>query len=99
MENNIELVFDKMITNLAGNRFGKNVYMEQIEKKIDVNKKNIVIIPSEIEDIASSFIEGIYKMLGEKYGKPNAVQIMELLAKNEETQEKIENSIKTFGVF
>ena len=99
MTNNIELVFNKMITNLAGNRFGKDVYIEQIEKKIDINQKNIVIFPVQIEDIASSFIEGIYKVLGERYGKLNALEIMELHAENEETQEKIDDSIKTFGVF
>ena len=99
MANNIELVFDKVITNLAGNRYGKEVYTEQIENKIDINQKNIIIFPIEIEDIASSFIEGIYKVLGERHGKINALDIMELQAKNEEAQEKIDNSIKTFGVF
>lgn len=99
MENRIELVFDKLITNLAGNRYGKEVYTDQIEKKIDINKKNIVIFPMEIEDVASSFIEGLYKILGERYGKQNALGIMELQAKNGEAQEKITNSIRTFGVF
>lgn len=99
MENSIELVFDKMITNLAGNRFGKEVYADQIESRININQKNIIIIPIEIEDIASSFIEGIYKILGEQHGKVNALKIMELYAENKETQEKIEDSIRAFGVF
>ena len=84
MENHIELIFPKTITNLAGNRFGKDVYIEQIEKKLDINKKNIIVFPVEIEDIASSFIEGIYKVLGERHGKINALEIMQLFAKNEE---------------
>lgn len=99
MANNIELVFDKRITNLAGNRFGKEVYVNQIEKEVDVNIKNIIIFPIEIEDIASSFIEGIYKVLGERHGKIKALEIMELQSKNVEVQEKIDNSIRTFGVF
>ena len=52
-ENKICLEFDKLITDLAGNRYGVSVYETQVEHNVDFNKINIVIFPYEIEDIAS----------------------------------------------
>lgn len=100
MNNNniIELQFKNTVTNLAGNRLGNDVYLKQIESKLDITVLNVVIFPETIEDIASSFIEGLYKKLGEKYGKSKALNLMELKAKNVETDEKIKESIDTFGV-
>ena len=68
------------------------------KKKLDYTKLNIVVFPEAIEDIASSFIEGIYKFIGEKYGKTKALEIMCLQAENFDAQEKIKESIETFGV-
>lgn len=97
-ENKVFLEFDKLITDLAGNRYGVSVYESQVEQYIDINKLNIVIFPCEIEDIASSFIQGFYKKLGEAQGKMAALEIMELLALNKETQNKIKECIDTYGI-
>lgn len=56
------------------------------------------MFPNAIEDIATSFIEGIYKIIGEKYGKTKALEIMVLRADNCDAQDKIDESIETFGV-
>ena len=98
MENIIVLKFDKTITNLAGNRLGNDTYIQQIEKSLDFDRCNIIVFPRAIEDIASSFIEGLYKKIGEKYGKTKALEIMKLRAENDEANEKIIESIDTFGV-
>ena len=98
MNNRIILQFEKTMTNLAGDRMGNKVYKEKVAPELDENSTNVVVFPSVIEDIASSFIEGMYKELGEKYGKGAARQIMILEAENEETNEKIKESIDTFGV-
>ena len=98
MDNIISLEFEKTITNLAGNRMGNQVYKEKIAPKINTNINNIIVFPVVIEDIASSFIEGIYKELGEQYGKKEAVNIMTLKAENVEADNKIKESIETFGV-
>jgi hypothetical protein len=98
MDNNIRLVFKGTVTNLAGNRFGNEVFLEQVQGKIDEKNKNVVIFPETIEDIASSFIEGFYKYLAEKYGKEKAIEIMKLKAEHPESERKIENSIETYGV-
>lgn len=98
MNNRIILQFEKTITNLAGNRMGNQVYKEKVAPNLDENATNVIVFPYVIEDIASSFIEGMYKELGEKYGKSTAMQIMILEAENKETNEKIKESIDTFGV-
>lgn len=98
MENVIRLEFDKVTTNLAGNRYGNEIFEKQIEKNLDYSKLNIVMFPNAIEDIATSFIEGIYKIIGEKYGKTKALEIMVLRADNCDAQDKIDESIETFGV-
>lgn len=97
-ENNITLVFRKTVTNLAGNRLGNEVFCDQVKDKIDENKLNIVVFPMVIEDIASSFIEGFYKNLAEKYGKDRALHIMQLRAEHPDSARKISDSIRTYGV-
>ena len=99
MEKNIiYLKFDKLITNLSGNRLGVKVYEEQVANCIDPEKQNDVVFPEQIEDIASSFIQGLYSDISENYGKIEALNVMTLTAENEETKEKIEDCIKTYGV-
>lgn len=98
MENNINLVFRKTVTNLAGNRLGNEVFCDQVKDKIDEDKLNIVVFPMVIEDIASSFIEGFYKYLAEKHGKDRALDIMQLRAEHPDSEKKISDSIRTYGV-
>lgn len=97
-KNEITLSFDKMITNLAGNRFGYDIYKEQVKNRIKKGEENIIVFPINIEDIASSFIEGMYKELGEEYGKLTALEIMILHADNSEADNKIKEVIETYGV-
>lgn len=97
-ENRIEIKVDKKLNNLAGNRFGRQIYSEQIKEKVQENERNVVILPSEIEDVASSFIQGIYSEICEKYGREKAHTIMVLCSENQYVMEKINNSIVTYGI-
>lgn len=98
VENKINLVFRNTVTNLAGNRLGNEVFCDQVKDRIDEDKLNIVVFPVVIEDIASSFIEGFYKYLAEKYGKDRALDIMQLRAEHPDSGKKISDSIRTYGV-
>lgn len=99
MEKNIiNLEFDKMITNLSGNRLGVKVFKDQVKDKFVAEKQNEVVFPQQIEDIASSFIQGLYSEISEKYGKIEAQNFLILTSKNNKAQEKIEESIRTYGV-
>ena len=99
MEKNIiNLEFNKLITNLSGNRLGVKVFKDQVKDIFVPGKQNEVVFPEQIEDIASSFIQGLYSEISEKYGKIEAQNFMILTSQNNKAQEKIEESIRTYGV-
>lgn len=94
----IVLNFDKLITNLAGNRFGRKTYADQVKAYIKAEEKNYIILPERIEDIASSFIQGFYSEISENYGKEKALELVEIKSSNPYVVEKIKESIETYGV-
>lgn len=68
MNNNIDLEFNKSITRLAGNPYGREVFNNQVKDKIDYNKINILNFPDNIEKIASSFVQGFFAEIVAKIG-------------------------------
>lgn len=65
--NVIELKFDDNLEVLAGNPFGVDTYKKQLKDKFDINKKNKLIFPSQVDTIASSFVQGIMAEYLKKY--------------------------------
>lgn len=96
--NVIKIQVDKSLSNLAGNRFGRQVYNEQIRNKLKEDMTNTILIPNVIDDVASSFVQGIYSEISEKYGKEKARLLMVLKSENAEVMQKIDDSIKTYGI-
>lgn len=72
---NVNLVFDKSITSLAGNRFGRETYRKQIAGKM-TDEGVSAILPEFIEDVASSFYEGIFAELSERYGTERTHELL-----------------------
>lgn len=70
MKNNtVKLNFDKSVTRLAGYEFGVKTYEDQINGKINFNELPITIeFPEQIVRVASSFVQGFFKTLTEKFG-------------------------------
>lgn len=66
--NNFELKFDNIITKLAGNQLGKQVFREQVKGKIDYKGIIIITIPDRIDTIASSFIQGFFEDIVKNIG-------------------------------
>lgn len=58
MENKIVLTFTNSISRLAGNALGRDIYEKQVKSKIDYTKMNTIVIPTTIEDVAISFVQG-----------------------------------------
>ncbi|MGL5820278.1 MAG: hypothetical protein ACRCYE_01430, partial [Sarcina sp.] len=56
----INLEFDSSLSRLAGNSFGEKIYIDQVMKKINFEKKEKIkiIFPNNIKDIAISFVQG-----------------------------------------
>lgn len=98
-EKRIDLMVDnKTITILTGNKMGREYFKKQVESNLDYNKVNIVHIPDQIEDVGSSFIQGIYYFLCENKDEETALKVMRLSSSNETIKTKVEKSIETYGI-
>lgn len=64
----ILLKFNKTLTKLAGNTYGQDIYEKQIKKQYSYGEKFKIIFPDEIDNIASSFIQGFFGELVNKIG-------------------------------
>ncbi len=63
----IDLVFNKLLTSLAGNQFGVSEFNNQI-KNVDYESEYTIVFPEQIKYIATSFIQGFFKEFVETIG-------------------------------
>ncbi len=68
MEQRIELTFKKDLNKLAGNTFGRTTYKEQVKEKIDFSQKIVFVIPSAVDRMASSFVQGFFDEIVNEIG-------------------------------
>ena len=68
MEQRIELVFAKDLSKLAGNAFGRNTYEKQVKEVIDLSKSTVLVFPSQIDRVASSFVQGFFDAIVNEIG-------------------------------
>ncbi len=87
-----KLQFDPSITRLAGNPYGKEVYDKQLKGKIDFNNVSVIVFPKEIENIASSFVQGFFADIVDNLGFGEAKTKIEIQA-NEKVKEKVQKSL------
>ena len=80
----IALVFDKTETGLAGNPYGKSVYKKQVKDRYtDFSKKLEIVFPDNIEQVASSFVQGFFSELVDEIGYEGIEQNVSIKAKDE----------------
>lgn len=63
MSNGIGLVFDNTLTNLAWYEYGKKVYEQQVQEKIDLNEEFQLVFPKQIKGVASSFVQEFFEQI------------------------------------
>lgn len=63
----IELKFDKLLTSLAGNKFGAEVFENQVVN-VKYDEKYEIIFPERIKYVATSFIQGFFQKFIECFG-------------------------------
>lgn len=70
MTDNVEITlnFDKTISNLTGNKYGRNEFDRQVKDNIAYDKKVILHFPDNIRNIASSFIQGFFDAMVKEIG-------------------------------
>ena len=93
----VKLAFNSQLTGLAGNRFGRETYKKQIADKM-TDQGVVAILPENISDIASSFYEGLFAELSEKYGTDRAHELLVLRTSSDYINQKISDIRETYEV-
>lgn len=93
----VDLKFGKLITSLAGNRYGRETYKNQVSQYVSEDVV-VAMLPEVIEDIASSFLAGFYSELSEKFGFEKAHEMVIIQSSNSYINEKIAAVRETYGV-
>ncbi|MFC3928730.1 hypothetical protein ACVR05_00575 [Streptococcus caprae] len=83
MVKEIKLNFKKTYISLSGNPYGQQIYTEQVKKISDTDDKIRLVFPEQIENIASSFFQGLFKDELEKIGKNAVIKKYELVFENQ----------------
>ena len=93
MSNSINLVFNKTLTKLAGFPYGESVYKEQIKDKVDLFQPCKIVFPSNIEKVASSFVQGFFAEIVKKIGFQGIEDNIEIETVNNELTKDIWNKL------
>ena len=92
-DNIIELEYDKLVTNLTGNKLGRAEFKKQIEPKLDYTKLNVIVFPEQIEDVGMSFFQGLYQEIINKFGKNDIESHFQIKSSHIELVEKFNKII------
>ena len=84
MSNSVSLVFNKTITKLAGFPYGESVYETQIKDKVDLFQPCKIVFPSNIERVASSFVQGLFSEILKAIGYQGVENNIEIETANKE---------------
>ena len=60
---------DRSLTKLAGNIYGRKLFDEQVDGKINMNEPFVIVFPDQIEYLASSFIQGFFGKIYTEIGR------------------------------
>lgn len=84
MSNSVSLVFNKTITKLAGFPYGESIYETQIKDKVDLFQPCKIVFPSNIERVASSFVQGLFSEIVKAIGYQGVEDNIEIETANKE---------------
>ena len=84
MSNSVSLVFNKTITKLAGFPYGESVYETQIKDKVDLFQPCKIVFPSNIERVASTFVQGLFSEIVKAIGYQGVENNIEIETANKE---------------
>lgn len=89
MLNCVTLEFEKTITRVAGFDYGQECYRNQILGKLDYTQPFTLIIPSHIQRIASSFVQGFFADIKKEIGISGIRENMTISSPNEKLKSDI----------
>lgn len=71
---------DKTLTKLAGNSYGRKLFEEQVDGKIDLNQPFEIKFPEQIDYMASSFIQGFFGKIYTEIGRDGMEKNFDIVA-------------------
>lgn len=74
----VSLKFTKTTSRLAGNPYGRQVYDEQVKAYFNPKGRMKIIFPDNIQDVASSFVQGFFKEIIQEIGKKAVFEQIEI---------------------
>lgn len=89
----MNLEFDKTLTGLAGYDLGVNAYERQIKPKINLKENFELYFPDNIEQVAVSFIQGMFRDIVREIGIRGVEQNVKIHSNMCNLKEKIINSL------
>lgn len=92
-KNEISLVFDRTLSNLAGYDFGIKVYNEQVKDKLNISEDFTIVFPDTIIGVAASFVQGLFSNIIEKLGLLSTKNKVSIVAFDNKLAESIKKKI------
>ena len=71
---------DKSLTKLAGNSYGRKLFNEQVNGKIDLEQPFVIEFPEQIDYLASSFIQGFFGKIYTEIGREGMEKNFDIIA-------------------
>lgn len=90
----VDLVFDNTLIGLAGFEYGEEEFDKQVRGKIDLNGVIVLKFPDNIEQIASSFIQGFFKEIIKVKGLRGVEEQVKVISKIENLKQKILSNLQ-----
>ncbi len=86
--NKVTLIFNDNIIGLAGYEYGQQIYEKQVNGNIDINETFYIEIPSNIQFVASSFVQGFFSKIIDQIGLSSTEERAEIVSDNSKLKEK-----------
>ena len=80
---------DRSLTKLAGNSYGRKLFSEQVDGKIDLDQPFTIEFPEQIDYLASSFIQGFFGKIYTEIGREGMENNFDIIAPKIDNPKKV----------
>ena len=80
---------DRSLTKLAGNSYGRKLFSEQVDGKIDLDQPFTIEFPEQIDYLASSFIQGFFGKIYTEIGREGSEKNFDIIAPKIDNPKKV----------
>ena len=80
---------DRSLTKLAGNSYGRKLFSEQVDGKIDLDQPFTIEFPEQIDYLASSFIQGFFGKIYTEIGREGMEKNFDIIAPKIDNRKKV----------